>query len=265
MTLSQALSHLSNAFSPVAAEFALSEAERVLTFLLDCPRSRIYLSGDQDLAPAMLRTLDDIIRRRKRDEPLAYILGSAYFFNREFSVTPAALIPRPDTEILVEEVLKNETGARLRFIDLGTGSGCIAAILTQERPAWLCIATDRSMAALAVAKKNRRSAFSLVCSDRLEAIGPNGSFDFIVSNPPYIPTPDIATLQESVRCFEPVVALDGGADGLDFFRYFAENAPLLLKPDGRIYCEIGYDQSDSASGIFRGRAWRDITAAGHAC
>jgi len=259
MTLTQALTTLRDAFTPVSGEFALPEAERVLTFLLDCPRSRLYLNGDQDLAPAMVRKLDDIIRRRERDEPLAYILGSAYFYNREFMVTPAVLIPRPDTEILVEEVLKNETGARLRFIDLGAGSGCIAAILTQERPAWQCIAIDRSIAALAVAKKNRKSPYSLVCCDRLEAIGPEGSFDFIVSNPPYIPSPVIPALPVSVRRFEPVVALDGGADGLDFLRYIAENAPLLLKPDGRIYCEIGYDQGDSASAVFKGRAWRDIT------
>ena len=259
MTLAQALTALRDAFTPVAAEFALPEAERVLTFLLDCARSRLYTGGNEDLPDEMERRIERIMRRRSLEEPLAYILGSAYFYNREFTVTPSVLIPRPDTEMLIEEVLANEPDCRLRFLDLGTGSGCIAAILTQERPAWRCIAIDRSMAALAIAKLNRRSAFSLVCADRLEAIGPARSFDFIVSNPPYIPAPAIARLPGSVRRFEPLDALDGGVDGLDYFRYLAQNAPIVLASSGRIYSEIGYDQADAAQGIFAGRGWSDIT------
>jgi release factor glutamine methyltransferase len=258
MTLAQALATLRDAFTPVAAEFALPEAERVLTFLLDCPRGRLYTGGDDQLPDETAGRIERIIARRTRDEPLAYILGSAYFYNREFAVTPAVLIPRPDTEVLVEEVLTNEPDARLRFLDLGTGSGCIAAILAQERPAWQCIAIDRSMPALAVAKMNRRSAFSLVCCDRLEAIKPNGLFDFIVSNPPYIPATAIPKLPGSVRGFEPLDALDGGVDGLDYYRYCADSAMVLLKKDGRIYCEIGYDQADAVMGIFCGRGWSDV-------
>jgi release factor glutamine methyltransferase len=259
MTLTQALTTLRNAFTPVAAECALPEAERVLTFLLDCPRSRLYTDGNDPLPDQTVRQIERIIHRRERDEPLAYILGSAYFYNREFTVSSAVLIPRPDTEILVKEVLNNETRARLRFLDLGAGSGCIAAVLTQERPAWQCIAIDRSMAALAVARMNRRSAFSLVCCDRLSAIRPDGSFDFIVSNPPYIPSPVIGALPVSVRRFEPLGALDGGVDGLDFYRSIADSGALLLKRGGKIYGEIGYDQADAATRIFAGRGWIDIT------
>jgi release factor glutamine methyltransferase len=258
MTIAEALAKLHEGFTQVASDFALPEAERVLIFLLDCPRSYIYVNGNDVLPEKTVQQIEKIMRRRRLDEPLAYILGSAYFYNREFKVSPAVLIPRPDTEILVEEVLKREAGERQRFLDLGTGSGCIAAILTEERPLWKCIAIDRSLFALLVAKSNRRSDFALVCADRLSAIKPSHLFDFIVSNPPYIPSSIVEELPKSVRGFEPRVALDGGVKGLDFLRYLAENAALLLKPEGRIYCEIGFDQGDAAPALFTQCRWRDI-------
>ncbi|MBN1129392.1 MAG: peptide chain release factor N(5)-glutamine methyltransferase [Chitinispirillaceae bacterium] len=255
MTISQSLTTLREAFSSFAGEYALSEAERVLTYLLDCPRSQLYLSPAAELPDEIAQALDGIIRRRSRDEPLAYILGSAYFFNREFVVDPSVLIPRADTEILVETVLKNESEKEVRFIDLGTGSGCIATILSSQNPSWRGVAIDHSPAAVSIARRNGKDGFSLLCCDRLTALRSAGTFDFLVSNPPYIKSSAIGNLPKSVGTFEPLAALDGGIDGLDFYRYLAENAPLLLKSGGRIYCEIGYDQGETVPAIFTGRGW----------
>jgi release factor glutamine methyltransferase len=166
-------------------------------------------------------------------------------------VCSSDLIPRPDTETLVEQVLHAEDEGALRFADVGTGSGIVAAILTEQRPAWAAVASDISLQALAVAAANRRSGrVALVCCDLLDAVAGGRRFDFIVSNPPYISTGDIGGLDESVRNFEPRRALDGGADGLDFYRRFARELPRFLVPGGRLYCEIGCDQAQAVAGIF---------------
>jgi release factor glutamine methyltransferase len=258
MTLTQALTALRDSFTPVSGAFALPEAERVLTFLLNCSRSHLYLTGATELPPATAHRIDGIIRRRSTDEPLAYILGSAYFYNREFVVSPEVLIPRPDTEILVEEVLKRETGDGRSFIDLGTGSGCIATVLAEQNPSWHGVAIDLSPNTLLIARRNSRNGFSLVCGDRLSAIRERQVFDFIVSNPPYIQSSALPLLQKSVRDFEPLSALDGGPDGLDFYRYLAIEAGPLLKRSGRIYCEIGFDQGEAAATTFAEQGWTNV-------
>jgi release factor glutamine methyltransferase len=257
MTRIEILHRIQEKLSAVSGEFALPEAERILTFLLDCSRSEPYLPQKKELRAEISKKIQSIIKRRLKDEPLAYILGSAYFYNREFMVTPDVLIPRPDTEILVEEVLKNEKSGDCRFLDMGTGSGCIAAVLAQQNPAWKAAATDISMAALKIARKNCPENVPLVCGDRLSAI--KALFDFIVTNPPYIKSSVLPTLDKSVCGFEPLTALDGGPDGLDFYRYLSTKAPLLLKERGRIYCEIGYDQGNDVPAIFEKSGWKSIS------
>jgi release factor glutamine methyltransferase len=259
MTITQTLRLIQEKLSAVSGEFALPEAERILTFLLDCSRSELYLQKQKKLPAETAKKIDAIIKRRVKDEPLAHILGNAYFYDREFEVTPDALIPRPDTEILVEEVLKNELATACRFLDMGTGSGCIAAILTEHNPGWKAIATDISPASLKIANKNCPGSVELLCCDRLSAIKKNAHFDFIVSNPPYIKTPVLPTLDKSVRDFEPLRALDGGPDGLDFYRYLSNTAPLLLKERGRIYCEIGFDQGNDVPAVFEKSGWKNIS------
>ena len=257
MTLTKTLRDIQKKLTLVSGEFALPEAERILTFLLNCSRSELYLPQQKKLPDETVKKIQKIINRRVTDEPLAYILGCAYFYNKEFIVTPDVLIPRPDTEILVEEVLKNEKDGKCRFLDMGTGSGCIAAVLTGHNPAWKAAAADISFAALKIAKKNCPYNVSLLCCDRLSGI--KARFDFIVSNPPYIKSSSLPELDESVRDFEPRSALDGGPDGLDFYRYLADTAKPLLKDRGRIYCEIGYDQGKDVPKIFEEKGWKDIS------
>jgi release factor glutamine methyltransferase len=253
MNITQTLRFIQEKIAAVSGEFALPEAERILTFLFECSRSELYLSLQKKLPAVMTGLIQAIADRRAHDEPLAYILGSAYFYNREFIVTPDVLIPRPDTEILVEEVLKNEKNGACRFLDLGTGSGCIAAVLTGQNPGWKALANDISSAALHVAGKNCPENVLRVCCDRLSAI--KTRFDFIVSNPPYIKSTVLPTLDKSVRGFEPLAALDGGPDGLEFYRYLADASAPLLKERGRIYCEIGFDQGNDAPAIFEKSGW----------
>lgn len=262
MTVTEALAFIKNKIASVSGPFALPEAERILTFLLTCNRSDLYVSPKKIIATETLEKIETAVRRRMTDEPLAYILGSAYFYNREFIVTPDVLIPRPDTEIIVEEILKNEpscTCSPCRFLEFGTGSGCIAAVLTGQNPSWKAVATDFSSVALKIAKKNCPESVNLLCSDRLSAVKNHAQFDFIVTNPPYIKSSELPRLDKSVRNFEPLLALDGGNDGLDFFNYLAQEAPSLLKERGRIYCEIGYDQGTDAPDIFSSHGWTDIS------
>ncbi len=200
--------------------------------------------------------LQKIVERCLRHEPLDYILGVTYFFDREFQVTPAVLLPRPDTERLVETVLDFETGKESLFAEVGVGSGAVSCILTEQRPAWRAVGIDISFDALAVALLNLRSdAVSLCCADCFSAVSTVRSFDFIVSNPPYIPTGEIAGLDESVRGFEPYRSLDGGVDGLSFYRRFAREAPGYLKAGGALYCEIGSDQDSAMKFIFTPPLW----------
>lgn len=261
MTILHSLRFIQKKLQPVSGEFALPEAERILTFLLNCSRSELYLAQGKKLPVETAKKIHAVIKRRIKDEPLAYILGGTYFYNREFTVTPDVLIPRPDTEILIEEVLANEPPAARRFLDFGTGSGCIAAVLTEKNSCWKAVATDSSFPALKIARRNCPKDIPFLCCDRLSAIKNNRRqrFDFIVSNPPYIRSSVVPALDKSVRGFEPLQALDGGPDGLDFFRYLAKTAPPLLAECGRIYCEIGYDQGDDVPEIFSLYGWKSIS------
>ncbi len=142
MTIHQTLQSIQKRLAPVSGEFALPEAERILEFLCKCSRSELYLSIKKELSHEIIQKIEALVNRRLTDEPLAYILGSVYFYNREFIVTPDVLIPRPDTEILVEEVLENEAACACRFLEMGTGAGCITAVLTEQNPFWKAVATD---------------------------------------------------------------------------------------------------------------------------
>jgi release factor glutamine methyltransferase len=240
----------------VLGEYALPYAERIFEHLLGCTRSGLYASTGAALPASRLEELESIVQRCCRREPLDYILGNAYFFDREFVVSPAVLIPRPDTETLIEQILRHEAASPELFADIGTGSGIIAAILTEHRPAWTGVGIDCSEQALGIARRNRRSSRQfLVCCDLFSAIAGRNTFDFIVSNPPYIKSGDITGLDESVKSFEPHCALDGGADGLDFYRAIERVAPMHLRPGGRVYCEIGCDQAEEVSMIFADARW----------
>ena len=212
-----------------------------------------------------------LIERRCKFEPVSRILGTREFYGRSFRVTPDVLDPRADTETLIGAALGLVKGGEpLRILDLGTGSGAIAATLLAELPEATAVASDLSAAALAVAKGN---AEALGVADRASFVQANwfegieGKFDLLVSNPPYIPLGDIAGLAPDVREFDPPRALDGGPDGLEAYRRLANGAGGHLAPKGHIILEIGADQENAVNELFKGQGFdresRHFDLAGH--
>lgn len=195
-----------------------------------------------------------LIERRCAGEPVSRIIGKREFFGLEFRLDASVLDPRPETEMLVEAAIADHALARgqVRFADIGTGSGAIAIAILVHLPGAVAVATDISREALAVARDN---AVRHGVADRLTFVRTSiledcsGEFDFLVANPPYIPSDDIAYLQAEVRMFDPKTALDGGADGLDIVRAIAASAGRRLKPGGRLYLELGIGQVEAVREI----------------
>jgi release factor glutamine methyltransferase len=225
-------------------ENARLEAEWLLCAALDVDRVGVYLNFDKPLSPAELASVRAMVARRARREPLQYILGNQEFMGFEFEVSPSVLIPRYDTGILVEEAVKRCSGAK-RILDIGVGSGCIAIALAAALSEAEVFGVEKSREALDLAAKNAKrngTAVRLFEGSLFEPVQ-DLTFDLIVSNPPYIPSGDIAGLQPEVRDFEPVEALDGGLDGLDFYRTIIPMAPDYLNADGWLMFEVGINQA----------------------
>ena len=233
-------------------ENARLEAEWMLCRAVGLDRVGLYLNHDRPLNDAELACYRGMISRRGRREPLQHILGSQEFCGLEFEVTADVLIPRHDTETLVDEAVSRMPQAR-SILDIGTGSGCIAVSLAVRLPDAAVAAIDISPAALAVARRN--AAHHGVSIEFLEgslfAPAAGRSFDLIVSNPPYIPSGDIEQLDPEVRDFDPRTALDGGADGLDIYRSLTAAAPLHLNPGGWLLLEVGQGQAADVADLIR--------------
>lgn len=242
----------------------------MLASLLQEPRLNLFLHPDCELDPAQERELEQMIRRRASREPLQYILGTACFCGLEIQVEPGVLIPRPETEQLAElawelcrERMRSHPGP-WAVLDYGTGSGCLALAIASQFPAVTLHAMDVSSKALEIA---RRNAHRLNLSERIhfiqgssfDALMPDLEFDLIVSNPPYIPSAQIPTLQPEVKDHEPQLALDGGADGLIFYRMFARQACRHLKPQGHLCFEFGDDQAEGIAALFASPHWKHCT------
>jgi release factor glutamine methyltransferase len=262
-SITKTLQTLRTTLSPVAQEIALYESEQILQHILKCSRSDLYLKTSQLINEKENIRIRAIVTRRLSGEPLAYILGSVFFYSMEISVNRDVLIPRPETEILVDTVLKNESSAQCSFIDLGTGSGAIAAVLCKERSKWCGTGTDISIAALTTARKNCHSnKVKLLCCDMFSSIiisdPQQNGFDFIVSNPPYISQDEMQQLDPGVSNYEPHIALSGGNDGMDFYRVLASEGKKIVKPGGRIYCEIGCSQGEKSERIFNQSSWGNV-------
>lgn len=228
------------------------EAEWMLCEALSLDRVGLYLNFDKPLSEGELASYRGMVGRRGKREPLQYILGSQEFMGLDFVVTPAVLIPRHDTEVLVEEGVKRGADAR-SILDIGTGSGCVAIALARALPESVIASVDISEEALAVARDNaeRHGVMVEFCRGSLLEPFQGRCFDMIVSNPPYIPAAELATLQQEVRGFEPMTALDGGRDGLDFYRRIVESAPRHLHPGGWLLFEVGAGQAPEVLGLLR--------------
>jgi release factor glutamine methyltransferase len=226
----------------------MNEAELVFTEVLKCSRASLYIDKEKRITPEAGRVLSGILKRRSAGEPLSYILGKIDFMGFEFRVTPDCLVPRPETELVVETVISNAQPAPgFTILDIGTGSGCIAISLAKMLANARIIATDISDAALVVARDNARR---LGVQDRIHFIAGDlfppasfGRFDCVVSNPPYIRTSVIDGLSAEVRA-EPRIALDGGPDGLLFYRRIIGQADRYLSNKGTLIMEIGFDQPE---------------------
>lgn len=231
------------------------EAELLLRYLLALDRTRFIIALEEELKPAQLEQLERLCQRRAASEPLQYILGEQEFYGRLFTVRPGVLIPRPETEILIEQVLLRaeqlwpETAA-LDVLDIGTGSGAIALTLAAERPRWRVTTVDLSANALRIARENakrlqleRRVRF--LHGDLAEPLLVAGEqVDLLVSNPPYIPSAEVEQLEAEVKQFEPRLALDGGTDGLVCYRRICAVLPRLLRPTALVAFEVGIRQAE---------------------
>lgn len=265
------------------------QTELLLAHLLQLPRMKLYLNFDRELLAAETDALRELVKRRGLREPLQQIVGSTSFCGLEIAVSRHALIPRPETELLAELgwqfLLERRPPARLdgealkpavpavgapSALDFGTGTGCIAIALATKCPTAGITALEVSGEALALARQNAAAnhvvdRIEFLLGDGLEWLNGDDSqagrprfsrsFDLIISNPPYIPSAEIATLEPEVRDYDPRAALDGGADGLDFYRALARQAKSLLKPDGRIMLEFGDGQAEAIKNLLEDEKW----------
>jgi len=240
-------------------------AELLAAHITGIPRLELCLSQNDILQNQLQQKFETMVGRAANGEPVQYIMGETDFMGLRFEVDRRVLIPRPETEILVEEVLDCRDLWRRpkpHIADIGTGSGAIAISLTVLRPNIECTAVDMSLDALELAQHNAQNhgVAELICwqqSDLLDGFSPC-SLDAVVSNPPYIPTADCEHLPTMVRLFEPPLALDGGMNGLDAISRLVQTAPEALKSGGYIFMETGAEQAQQVAATMRNSKWRNV-------
>ncbi len=256
MTVSEVLNRATLRLKEHQIQNPRLNAELLLAHSLEVSREELYVRLQDSIEKEEQRAFDELIERRLSGEPLQYILGHQEFWSTDLKVDPSVLIPRPDTEVLVEEALlvlsKISLERRPLALEIGTGSGAIAVALAREVQNIFLVATDVSKEALAVARDNARKAKvgERVAFVHGDLFGPfsifqgGEPFDLILSNPPYIPRPDLSRLAPEVSTYEPRIALDGGIDGLDFYRRIVLETPRYLRNKGWLLLEMGQGQAD---------------------
>lgn len=229
-------------------------AELILRHTLDLDRTQFLLNLNEEITPEQWEKTEQLIQKRLSGIPLQYLFGEQEFYGLPFHVDPTVLIPRPETEILVEEVLRRrDPKSPLIAADIGTGSGAIAVALAVNSD-WRFLAVDIAAESLETAKRNStlnrvEAKIDFLQGDMLQPLEGKGKVDILVSNPPYIPTEDIADLNIQVRNHEPMRALDGGKDGLDFYRKICSGLPHVLQPNGLVAFEVGRGQAQDVGAL----------------
>lgn len=260
LTIDTARRRLASAFSAAGLDSPALDARLLVAGALGMDRAAVVRDPDRPIDPDAATTIEQFARRRLAREPVSRILGRRAFHGLDFHVGPSTLDPRPDTETLVNAALDlarrgwPDSVRPLRILDLGTGSGAIIIALLAALPGATGVATDISAEALGIARRNarlHRVEDRLVLHRTSWLDGICGRFDLVVSNPPYIPSAEIAALAPEVRCFDPMAALDGGADGLEAYRAILPAVGAILAADGWLLLEIGAGQADSLSRLVR--------------
>ena len=265
MTVLEVIQRSSEFLAKKGVESPRLQVELLLAHVLAMPRMQLYLNFERVLAEVDLEKLREFVKRRGNREPLQHIIGTTQFCGLEFAVNRHVLIPRPETEILAERAWRylQQRAEKLkttRALDFGTGSGCLAILLAVKCPTSEIHAIDISAQAIAAARENAerhtgatRIKFHL--GDGFSVLEQKEKFDLIVSNPPYIPSEEIPTLEPEVRDYDPKLALDGGGDGLDFYRMLSQQAPSRLEDGGRLMLEFGEGQAEKVRAIFESQKW----------
>lgn len=257
VSVDEAQRHLAKSFALAGIESGMTDARALIGAALRLSRAQLLAQSDRLLEPREIAAIDALAARRMKREPVSRILGRKEFWSLTLDVTPDVLVPRPDTETLIEAALDYVVrgGLRLeplRILDIGTGTGALMLALLQELPNARGVATDLSMSALHVARGNAErlrlaSRCSFVACNLADGV--QGRFDLIVSNPPYIARGAISSLDPEVRDYDPRLALDGGADGLDAYRAIAASVPPLLAQGGRLIMELGIGQAPPVTSL----------------
>ncbi len=263
MKITELICSAGRMLSEEGIDTAYLDAEILMRHALGCRREELFLLSNEMLDQDKIDYFMKLIERRKKREPVAYITGKKEFFSREFIVSHEVMIPRPETETLVERVMDIIRLNNIKnMLDIGTGSGIIAITLSLNFPELQICATDISDDALNVARKNAimhgvESRIEFVKSDLFDGLDPGKKFDLIVSNPPYIPSCDIPFLEPEIRDYEPRVAIDGGLDGLDVIRRIARDSHYYMQKEGFLVMEIGEGQGASVLEILKGSNYSD--------
>jgi release factor glutamine methyltransferase len=240
------------------------DAEILLSHCLKVDRLYLYLNLERPLLPNERAQFRDLVRRRAAREPVALITGKKEFWSLSFRIKPGMLIPRPETEILVEAVLQEiKDNPAPKVLEIGAGSGAVAVAVAKDNPRTEITATDTDVAALKTARLNAEDAgvgasVQFVATDLFDAFRVGLGFDVICSNPPYVPTEIIPTLEPEVRIFEPLSALDGGMDGLNVIRRLATRAMDFLNRPGVLVLEFGDGQAEDVRNIFASSGFKEI-------
>ncbi|MEG0180416.1 MAG: peptide chain release factor N(5)-glutamine methyltransferase [Terrisporobacter sp.] len=264
MTIKEILIKYSSELEAISSTPRLDVEILLQKALGDVDRLYIHLNLEKSLSEEEEKIFINYINERLNNRPIAYIVGNREFMGMDFYVKEGVLIPRPDTEVLVEEIIElSKDKGSINILDIGTGSGAITISLAKYLPQATVTSVDISEIALEVGNKNaisnnvdNRTRF--IQSNLFSALDNNEKFDIIVSNPPYIRKKDIESLEKQVKDFEPYTALEGGEDGLDFYRQITEQGKLYLKDNGILAYEVGHDQSEDVSKIMHTNGYTNI-------